>query len=181
MPDRTASQLRFRRATPADIPLLRSLAEQIWRVSYATMLSPEQIDYMLAWMYGPDRIAAELEAGVTWQIAGAEGAPSGYLAVSFEKDGTAELHKLYLLPERQGCGEGQQMLAHVEGLALRHGCARLTLRVNKTNARALRAYGRAGFRVVDSLVAEIGGGFVMDDYVLARTLQTRAGVPASQC
>jgi len=30
------------------------------RESYAAMLTPEQMDYMLAWMYGPETIAREL-------------------------------------------------------------------------------------------------------------------------
>ena len=41
-----------RPATVDDIPLLRDLAEQIWRVAYVGIIPPEQIDYMLGWMYG---------------------------------------------------------------------------------------------------------------------------------
>ena len=43
--------VQFRPATAADIPLLQSLASEIWRASYVEMISPEQMDYMLERMY----------------------------------------------------------------------------------------------------------------------------------
>ena len=165
-------RLTFRAAHPADIPTLRDLAERVWRTSYVAMLSPAQIDYMLDLMYAPATIAAEMERGIAWTIAELGGEPVGYLAITFDSR-QAELHKLYLLPDRQGGGLGQEMLRHARDAATAAGAHVLRLRVNKTNARALRSYERAGFRIVDALVADIGGGFVMDDYVLSLPLDTR--------
>jgi ribosomal protein S18 acetylase RimI-like enzyme len=50
--------------------------------------------------------------------------------------------------------------------ARRQGCRRLVLAVNKNNATAIAAYLKHGFRVVESVVKEIGGGFVMDDHIM---------------
>ncbi len=160
--------LTFRPATATDIPQLRDLAGCIWRGSYAGMISQEQIDYMLAWMYSPQKLAQELHEGVCWELALLDGAPVGFLALALHGDHDAELNKLYLLPAHHGRGLGQQMLAHSLTLARAHGCEELRLRVNKSNARALRAYERAGFRISEALVADIGAGFVMDDFVLTR-------------
>jgi ribosomal protein S18 acetylase RimI-like enzyme len=170
-----APALTFRPATVADIPLVRDLAERIWRASYSAMLAPEQIDYMLAWMYSPRKLADDVAAGTKWEIALIQEVPVGYFAVSASEGGHAVLHKIYLLPEYQGRGLGQTMLERVFALAAMHEAAEITLRVNRLNARALRAYERAGFRRVDSIVSDIGGGFVMDDYILVRALSTNAG------
>ena len=134
------------------------------------MISVEQIEYMLERMYSAEKIGQELEGGVEWELAEREGEPVGYLALVFYGTHHAELSKLYLLPEYHGLGFGQIMLTRAVEQSKRHGCAELRLRVNKFNARALRAYQRAGFQIVDELVAEIGSGFVMDDYVLTRVL-----------
>jgi RimJ/RimL family protein N-acetyltransferase len=47
---------------------------------------------------------------------------------------------------------------------------RLILSVNKRNTKAITAYKRNGFAIVESVVTDIGGGFVMDDYVMAKEL-----------
>jgi ribosomal protein S18 acetylase RimI-like enzyme len=162
--------LAFRPATTDDIPTLRDLASRIWHASYPGMITGEQIDYMLGWMYSAEKLADELAAGVRWDIALLDDIPSGYLSLTFHSALLAELNKLYLLRELQGRGLGQEMLAYAIATAARRGCEELRLRVNKRNERALRSYDRAGFRIVDSLTADIGGGFVMDDYVLSRAI-----------
>ena len=162
--------LTFRPAEPGDIPLLRDLATRIWRACYADLLSPAQIEYMLGWMYAAEKIAQELADGVLWEMAMLGDLPAGYLALSSQPSDIAELHKLYLLPEHHGLGHGQAMIAHACALVSARGAHALQLRVNKRNVRALRAYERAGFHIIDSIVADIGGGFVMDDYILTRPL-----------
>ena len=168
---RPAASLALRAASEAEIPALRALAERIWRVSYTEMLTPAQIDYMLSWMYAPETIAREIAEGVLWETAWLDGEMVGFHSCTLE---TAEqrlkLNKLYLLPELQGSGLGQQLLEHVHTLAAQRGARQVWLQVNKTNARAIRAYERAGYVVERSAVFDIGGGFVMDDFIMTRSI-----------
>jgi ribosomal protein S18 acetylase RimI-like enzyme len=46
----------------------------------------------------------------------------------------------------------------------------LILQVNKRNEKAIKLYRRAGFAVREEIVVDIGGGFVMDDYVMEKRL-----------
>ena len=81
-----------------------------------------------------------------------------------------KLHKLYLLPEMQGRGLGSRLLQHVEREVRAGAGRRLILSVNKRNAKAITAYKRNGFVIAESVVTDIGGGFVMDDYIMAKDL-----------
>jgi diamine N-acetyltransferase len=167
----TVATLTFRRATADDIPRLRELAEKIWRTSYAEMITARQMDYMLGWMYSAVKIEEELSAGVGWEVAALEDRAVGYLACTAEPSASRlKLDKLYLLPELQGRGFGQQMLARVFQIADAFGTREVWLQVNKRNARAIRSYERAGFRIERSAVFDIGEGFAMDDFIMVRDL-----------
>jgi len=163
--------IAFRRATAADVPLLRELAEKIWRDYYPAIIGVEQVEYMLGWMYAEETMTQELAEGVVWEIASLDAQPAGFLSVTSAADGHAKLNKLYLLPELHGLGLGRAMIERACEVARGLGASELFLQVNKRNERALRAYERANFRRVREAVFDIGGGFVMDDYVLARTLR----------
>ena len=159
--------LHLTSATAADIPRLRALADTIWRASYPGIISLAQIDYMLARMYAAEVIRRELAEGVRWELARLDGEPIGFLSCTHDaSQSQLKLNKLYLLPAHHGCGHGSAMLDHVKMLAAELDATRILLTVNKANARALRAYERGGFRTIDSVVTDIGGGFVMDDFVM---------------
>lgn len=160
----------IRVAVEADMPLLRELAERTWRVSYAEMISSEQMDYMLGWMYSAEQIAQELRDGVVWKIAELDDVSVAFLSLTLEGD-EAKLSKLYVLPELQGRGIGAELLRHIETLAASRGACSIWLQVNKQNVRARRAYEGAGYRVERAAVFDIGGGFVMDDFILRRELR----------
>lgn len=162
--------LTTRPATVGDIPLLRDLAERIWRASYAEMLAPEQIDFMLGWMYGPEQIAKELGESVVWELALAEDQTVGFFSLTIEESARAKLNKLYILPERQGTGLGRALLERAHELASARAAGEIWLQVNKSNARAIRAYQRSGYVTERSAVFEIGRGFVMDDFIMHRSL-----------
>ena len=80
------------------------------------------------------------------------------------------MSKLYLRKEEWGKGNGRRALQTVAEMAKRLGLASVYLTVNKQNARAIRAYERFGFVRTDSEVTDIGGGFVMDDYIYEYSL-----------
>lgn len=167
----TAS-LAFQRAGLEDVHALRTLAERIWRVSYAGLLSAGQIDYMLAMMYAPHVIAEEISAGVIWETALADGAV-GFFSLTHEPaEARVKLNKLYVVPELQGAGLGQQILHRVHGLAASLAAGQVWLQVNKQNRRAIRAYERAGYGIARAAVFDIGGGYVMDDFIMTRSIAT---------
>jgi len=164
--------MRLDPLTPDDFATIASLGERIWRQHYAAMISLEQIDYMLAGRYTPDKLAAYVGADDRWMyvVRDDDGAPIGYLSYALRGDGEMKLEQLYLLADRRGGGLGGRMIAHVEDHARALGCARLMLTVNKQNAGAIAVYQRRGFAVRESAVFDIGGGFVMDDYVMEKAL-----------
>ena len=162
--------MQIRPATEADIPLLRDLAQRIWRECYSGIITPEQIEFMLGWMYSEDEIRSQLAARVPWEIAELDGVPVGYLSWQREEDGRVKINKLYVLPPHQRRGLGRQMLEHICEQARGLGAPAVWLQVNKRNERAVSAYLRAGFHIEKEAVFDIGGGFVMDDYLMAKAL-----------
>jgi ribosomal protein S18 acetylase RimI-like enzyme len=170
--------LAIRPANVAEIPTLRALAERIWRASYAALLSPEQIDYMLDRMYAPETIEREMAGGVIWEISWLDGEIVGFHSCTFEPaTARLKLNKLYLLLEHQGRGLGQRLLDRVHTLAADLDAREVWLQVNKQNTRAIQAYRRAGYIVERAAVFDIGGGFVMDDFVMIRPV---SGVDTKQ-
>ena len=162
----------IRRTVEVDIPLISRLAASIWRACYPEIITREQIDYMLARMYSPETLQDEMHAQqIRYELMFAATSAVGFAAYGpAESPGIFKLHKLYLQPERHGRGLGTSLLQHCEREAAKLGARKLVLNVNKRNPKAIRAYGRNGFKIEDSIVADIGGGFVMDDFVMGKEL-----------
>jgi len=160
------------RATEADLPAISGLAGVIWRACYPRIITTEQIDYMLARMYSLDVLREEIRSqGIRYDCLLVDGKLAGFASYGpAAKPGVMKLHKLYLLPELHGHGLGSRLLQHVEREVRAGAGRRLILSVNKRNTRAIAAYQQNGFRIVESVVTDIGGGFVMDDYVMAKEL-----------
>ena len=162
--------MQIRAATEADIPLLRDLAQRIWRECYPGIITPEQIEFMLGWMYSEDEIRRQLAAKIPWGIAMLDGTPVGYLSWQLDDDGRVKISKLYVLPQHQRRGLGARMLDHICTCARAVGAHALWMQVNKRNERAIGAYLKAGFHLEKKAMFDIGGGFVMDDYLMARSV-----------
>ena len=158
-------------AAKDDLAAIAELASTVWRACYPGIITHAQIDYMLPRMYGPDTLRAELRQGVCFErlFVGVEFV--GFASYGpAEKVGVFKLHKLYVHPAWHGRGLGSGLVAHCEREVRKLGARRLILTVNKRNVKAIASYRRNGFCVADSVVTDIGGGFVMDDYVMAKEL-----------
>jgi RimJ/RimL family protein N-acetyltransferase len=157
--------LIFKKASLNDIDLLRSLAREIWTTCYPGIISAEQIEYMLNLMYSAETIEKEIKEGIIWELVEHEGVPIGFIALTCTNDGVVKLNKLYLKKTTHGKGLGQQCLQHVMDFATKHTFHKVYLTVNKGNTAAIKAYEKAGFVRTDSVVNDIGGGYVMDDFI----------------
>jgi GNAT superfamily N-acetyltransferase len=155
-----------------DLPALAELAGVIWRACYPSIITHGQIEFMLAQMYAVETLREEMRSqGIRFYRLLADGRFSGLASLGpTDTAGVMKLHKLYLLPELHGRGLGSQLLNHCEAEAVRAGARRLILRVNRRNLKAIAAYRRNGFAVVQPVETDFGGGFVMDDFIMAKDL-----------
>jgi len=166
-----------------DFALIRELAGTIWRQHYTGIVSSAQIDFMVTGRFSDEALWDHIQAGDRWlmllRVAGAPVGYCGYEMAGLDGEVTdmaaMKLGQLYLLRSHRGLGLGRFMLEHVEGQAHERGRRMIWLQVNRRNTGAVEFYRAAGFAVVREAVFEIGGGFVMDDFVMAKGIQPSVG------
>jgi GNAT superfamily N-acetyltransferase len=164
-------QITITRLTESDIDMLIPLAYRIWHAYYPDIITVEQIDYMLERGYTRQVILDEMNSqGVIWLAIKTGDVMIGFASLGPYAPGTMKLHKLYLLTDFHGAGIGARALAEVEQVARDNAATALLLNVNRYNTKAVRAYERAGWHVAEEVVADIGNGFVMDDFVMTKQL-----------
>ena len=181
--------------TPAgltDIAFIRSVSERTWPSTYGHIISQEQIDFMLDWMYSDASLEKQMNTGCEFYIASIKKEDGQWDAVGFcsvspeeEEEKAAEeeeeeennstekvagskahkLNKLYVLPSAQGTGAGKALLNKSIEVAKAADSSSLFLQVNKLNT-AYTFYLKHGFIKEAEFKFDIGNGFFMDDYVM---------------
>ena len=173
MPVMSRLEVEIRPATLEHLSEIARLAGEIWHAYYPGIISPDQIDYMLRQMYSLETLATEIsQKDIHFERLLLHEKLIGFASYGPTTDPRVyKLHKLYVLPEQHGRGLGSQLLTHCERAAAGCGAQRLILAVNKRNERAMRSYQRNGYTVIDSVVVDIGGGHVMDDFIMSKTVR----------
>ena len=95
--------------------------------------------------------------------------PVGYAAYLHKKHDVYKLDKIYVLPSQQGKGTGRFVIDYIIEEIKREGASTLQLQVNRNN-KAKSFYEKLGFVVIDYQEFDIGGGHVMDDYIMEKVL-----------
>jgi GNAT superfamily N-acetyltransferase len=157
----------LRPATTDDFALIRSISERTWPSTYGHIISKEQIDFMLDWMYSDSSLSEQFASGHQFFIAHCNGADIGFCSVSKGEEGKHEhkLNKLYILPSIQKSGAGSLLLNKAVEIAKAAGSNSIYLQVNKHN-NAYEFYLKKGFIKECEFKFDIGNGFYMDDYVM---------------
>ncbi|MGN1220886.1 MAG: GNAT family N-acetyltransferase, partial [Candidatus Cryptobacteroides sp.] len=150
----------IRQAAVEDAGIIRQIADVAFRATYAAIISPGQIDYMMEWMYSESTLRKEICGNVTYLLLQADGKDIGY--VSFGPENRPEnsslfhLHKIYLLPECQGRGYGKLLFKAAEEAMKKNGAEAYELNVNRHN-KALNFYLQMGMHIARSGDFDIGG------------------------
>lgn len=165
------AQPSLHRLTPLEAEAVSALARVIWQATYPALISQAQIDAMLADRYAPARIREQLDdSRQAWWVARQDHALAGFAHALLDDEHGCKFDKLYVHPDQQRRGIGATLLREVEDWARNHQARRVWLQVNRGNTQAIRAYEKYGFRIIESRVFDIGGGFVMDDHVMEKRL-----------
>jgi diamine N-acetyltransferase len=156
--------------TPQQIDAVAGLAREIWYEYYVALIGRAQVDYMVTRFQSSGAVAGQISEGYEYFLIQRGGESIGYCAVQPQPaSGSLFLSKLYLLSDARRGGTGRVCMEFIEQLARRRGLSLLWLTVNKGNP-AVNAYKRLGFQIAADLVMDIGGGFVMDDYRMEKSL-----------
>jgi diamine N-acetyltransferase len=151
-----------------DLYIIEHLAKEIWPHTFANILTPEQIAYMLKKMYSVQVLKTQQQAGSEFYIASVGVTPVGYFNIEHlhdEKQVSTKLHKIYLLPSQQGSGIGKQMLQAAIDYAQQNGSSFFYLNVNKYN-KAIAFYESQGLSILHEEDIDIGEGYWMNDFVM---------------
>lgn len=157
----------IRVATREQIQTTATLAAEIWQEHYTPIIGADQVKYMIARFQGPEAITQQIDSGeLVYFLIHFAGNAEGYFAIQLRPN-EVFLSKLYVRARMRGRGLAARTLQFVKAIAADNCLKRISLTVNKNNKLALQAYEKLGFANEGPTVTNIGGGFVMDDYILA--------------
>lgn len=145
-------EITIRPALVADAQLISDLANKIWWQAYASIISEDQIRFMLQEMYNPELLTHQINKRVPFYLAEADGQAYGFIsALPREKqDKIYRIEKLYILKEMQGLGIGKKLISYIEEIARNKGFTTLELNVNRNNP-AKHFYEKEGFKIIKKI------------------------------
>ena len=159
---------KIRKATLEDIEMINRLAWIVFPHTYKEILSPEQMEYMMDWMYSPENLHKQMtEDGHIYYLAFEGDEPTGYLSIQPEGEHTYHLQKIYVLPSFQGKKLGKLLFEQaIKAIKELHPePCQMRLNVNRQN-KALTFYEKMGMKKVDEGDFHIGNGYYMNDYIM---------------
>lgn len=159
--------LTIRPADSSDRMLIHEMAKVVFPATYRNILSPEQLIYMMEWMYAPQNIEKQMNEGHLFFIAYCGNDLCGYASIQQEDEHLFHLQKLYVLPHFQGqhCGEDLFRLMIKEIKQLHPEPCIMELNVNRVN-RAVGFYHQMGMTIHREGDFPIGQGYYMNDYIM---------------
>lgn len=160
-------------ASPDQLSIVQKIAHQTWPVTFSNILTPDQIQFMLNWMYDLKALEEQVnENGHVFLLAKEQDEFFGFAAyeIHCQDQAKTKIHKIYILPGTQGKGIGKKLISHIKDIAFMNGDKFLYLNVNRFNENAISFYKHTGFYEAYREVINIGNGFIMDDIVMEMKL-----------
>lgn len=164
--------IEIRKASLEDYNVIRDLADRTWYHSYLSILSREQLDYMLEMMYSPASYTEQISIkNHHFLLASEDGVFLGFSSYELNYlSETTKIHKLYVLPEAQGKGVGQKLVSIIENEAAKNSNDKVVLNVNRYN-KAIHFYQKAGFETTGEEDIAIGNGYLMEDFIMRKEIR----------
>ncbi len=154
----------------SDIFNIANIAQPIWNEHYAPIIGEKQVKYMLEKFQSTEAIRQQCSQGYKYFKVNWKGLLCGYFAFQLRNNNSLFVSKFYLTKEVRGNGLGRKMLTYIEKLAKTEQCTSIDLTVNKYNP-AYEVYLKLGFNNKGSIEFDIGGGYIMDDYLLTKEVR----------
>ena len=142
-----------------------ALADEIWHEHFSSILSTEQIDYMLEKFLSPEALADQINHDYEYFLFSYEYTFAGFAGIH-EENGSLFLSKLYVHKNFRGKKIASYMFRKFIEICKMRNLNKIWLTCNRFNESTLAVYEHLGFQKVRTEVTDIGQGYVMDDYIL---------------
>nr|WP_091782840.1 GNAT family N-acetyltransferase [Pedococcus dokdonensis] len=169
-----------RAAEPADAAVLAEVAAATFALACPPHVTQQSIDTFIAdvlsrtcferYLADPQRdlFLSEADGRVTGYAMVVHGEPADAdVRAALTLRPTAELSKIYVLPDQHGAGTSRLLMAASVEVARARGAAGVWLGVNQLNERAQRFYAKSGFVMVGTKRFLVGERYE-DDFVFER-------------
>lgn len=151
--------------TENDFTTVEKLARIIWDKHYITIITQQQIDFMLGKMYSFEALKKQTEEGhKIYLIQNEANEEIGFISTSTDTENNFWLHKFYILQQKQHAGVGAWVFNKVF-TELYHPKT-IRLNVNRQNFKSVNFYFKMGFKIEKVNDLEVGNGYYMNDFVM---------------
>ncbi len=152
-----------------ELKKLATLANEIWHEYFPCIITDEQIDYMVEKFQSYEAIKNQLVNGYEYYFITDGDDILGYMGIKEEKDDNKLfLSKFYLHKDNRGKGYASKAFRDLEKITLERKLKTIWLTVNKYNDATVATYEHMGFVKSRTQEADIGNGFIMDDFIMER-------------
>ena len=163
-------------SSKTSIVKVSELATSIWSEHYIPIIGAKQVTYMLNKFQSEKAIHEQIFKnhfhyyGIYFNTL-----LIGYFSIRQEHS-QLFLSKIYILKNFRGQGYGENAINFIITYASQANCETIYLTVNKNNINAIKFYEKFEFKKSESLVIDIGNGYIMDDFKMIRCLSNKHGL-----
>ncbi len=157
--------------TEDQIKKLAEVANVVWHDAFKDIITLAQIEYMIEKFQSFNALSEAINKNnYEYYFIKDDDKILGYTGLKPE-NGKLFLSKLYILREYRGKQVASKAFGFIENLAGKKNLKAVWLTVNRNNNHAIEVYKHKGFVVTRTQVADIGNGFVMDDYIFEKVIK----------
>lgn len=152
-----------------DIDALCAIAETVWTEHYTPIIGAAQVAYMVQKFQSPVAVRDQIaNQNYRYYFLCLDGKKCGYTAIQpgNPDSKTLFLSKIYIDSQYRRNGLANAAVNFIHKLCVKEGYQKIWLTVNRNNSGSIAAYEKLGFSVTRTQAADIGNGYVMDDYIM---------------
>ncbi|MDZ4664349.1 MAG: GNAT family N-acetyltransferase [Bacteroidota bacterium] len=158
------STINLVKADIVDAALIENLARTIWHEYYPSIITVEQIDYMLKKMYSQDSLLEQMtQKKDTFYLVLVNHEPQGFISITHNDEKNYFLNKFYLIQNSAAKGKGTRAFKQLLSILQPN---KITLTVNRQNFKSINFYFKNGFVIERVADFDIGNNYVMNDFVM---------------
>lgn len=151
--------------TDMQLEEIAALADIIWHEHFTPIIGADQVSYMIRKFQSFPALKEQIKNGYEYYQIYDKDEFCGYCGIHPENN-RLFLSKLYLKKEARGRHLASQTFTFLKNYCQKHQLRAIWLTCNKHNDTSLSVYRHFGFKTIDTQEADIGNGFIMDDYIM---------------